>query len=262
MECTNKRFASGRTALPEQLPLELAENLRLFTTTDAIDDYSVYRLDPEEKYLFAKHYKPGDRILDLACGLGRTTLRLHEMGFPVRGIDASEVFINIAKKRFPYLDLRVGSYACIEEPDSTYSHVLISFNGLDYAYPECQRITALRECARVLRSGGTLIYSSHNIKSLHLFSRCYPGRLRWRLRNSLKAFKPQAYVLENGLHSYYASPAFVIEQTETVGFKFLEMIGFRMSTNWWFNRYFSPYIHYAFTKPANHAPDGSEPRDP
>ena len=159
--------------MPEQLPLELAENLRFFTTTDAVDDYSVYRLDPEEKYLFAKYYRPSDRILDLACGLGRTTLRLHEMGFSVRGIDTSEVFINTARKRFPYLDLRVGSYDCIEEPDSTYSHVLISFNGLDYAFPESQRITALRECARVLKSGGTLIYSSHNIKSLHLFSPCY-----------------------------------------------------------------------------------------
>ena len=88
-----------------------------------------------------------------------------------------------------------------------------------------------------------------------------PVRLRWRLRNSLKAFKPRAYVLEDGFHIYYASPEFVIEQTETVGFKFVEMMGFRMSTNWWFNTYFSPYIHYAFTKPADQRPDRSARRD-
>ena len=133
---------------PKQMPRELAENLRLFTTPEAIDEYSFYRLFPQEKYLVEKYYKRGDGILDLSCGLGRTTLILHEMGMSVRGIDASQVFIDTAKRRFPYLDLRVGNYACIEEPDSSYSHILISLNGLDYAFPESQRETALRECAR------------------------------------------------------------------------------------------------------------------
>jgi ubiquinone/menaquinone biosynthesis C-methylase UbiE len=241
--------------MPEQIPLELAENLQFFTTPEAVDDYSVYRLDPEEKYLFAKYYKRGDRILDLACGLGRTTLLLHEMGCSVRGIDASEVFINTAKRRLPYLDLRVGSCACIEEPDSAFSHVLISYNGIDYAFPESQRVTALGECARVLKSVGTLIYSSHNIKSLHFFSPRYRGRLRWKFRNSLKAFKQRAYVLEAGLHTLYASSDFVIRQTESVGLKFLEMIWFRMIGNERIDRYFSSYIHYVFTKPVNQRHD-------
>jgi ubiquinone/menaquinone biosynthesis C-methylase UbiE len=52
-------------------------NLKSFTTPEAVEDYSSYQLDPQEKYLFAKYYRPGDRILDLACGLGRTTLRLY-----------------------------------------------------------------------------------------------------------------------------------------------------------------------------------------
>ena len=105
--------------MSEQVPRELAENLQAFKTSSAIDEYSAYLLFPEEKQLVAKYYKPGDTILDLACGMGRTTLRLHEMGFSVRGVDASEVFIKTAQSRFPYLDLRVGSYDRIEEPNDS-----------------------------------------------------------------------------------------------------------------------------------------------
>lgn len=238
--------------MSEQVPLELVENLQAFRTAAAVAEFSVYRLFPEEEYLFHKYYKAGESVLDLACGMGRTTLLLHEMGLSVRGIDRSEVFIHLTQKRFPHLDLRVGSYDRIEEPDSSFSHVLISFNGIDYAFPESQRMTALGECARVLRPGGTFIYSSHNLKSLHWFSPCYRYRLRWKLCHSLKAYSEWAYVFEDvdGLHTFYASPDCVIRQTESFGLKLLEMRWFRKLGIDRIDRYFSPYIHYAFRKPA------------
>jgi ubiquinone/menaquinone biosynthesis C-methylase UbiE len=235
--------------LSEQVPPELAKNLEAFRTAAAIAACSVYRLFPEEEYLFNKYYEAGETVLDLACGMGRTTLLLQEMGLSVRGIDRSEIFIQLAKKRLPYLDLRVGSYDCIEETDSSFSHVLISFNGIDYAFPESQRIRAIRECARVLRPGGTFIYSSHNLKSMHWFSPCYRHRLAWRLRYSIKAYRESAYVLEDGVHTLFASPEFVVQQTESVGLKLLEMRWFRKLGIDRFDRYFSPYIHYVFRKP-------------
>ena len=238
------------TVLSEQVPLELAENLQAYRTAAAVASYAVYRLFPEEEYLFPKYYKAGESVLDLACGMGRTTLLLQEMGLSVRGIDRSEVFIQIAKKRLPYLDLRVGSYDCIEEPDSSFSHVLISANGIDHAFPESQRVTALGECARVLKPGGTFIYSSHNLKSMHWFSPCYRHQLLWKLRNSIKAYREWAYVLEDGIHNFYASPEFVVRQTDSFGLKLLEMRWFRKLGMDRFDRYFSPYIHYVFRKPA------------
>jgi ubiquinone/menaquinone biosynthesis C-methylase UbiE len=247
----------GAPILPEQVALEAEANLQAYRTAAAIAECSVYRLWPEEEYLFPKFYKAGETVLDLACGMGRTTLLLHEMGLSVRGIDRSEVLIRLAKKRLSYLDLRVGSYDRIEEPDASFSHVLISANAIDLAFPESQRVTALRECVRVLKPGGTFIYSSHNLKSLHWFSPYYRHRLRWKLRNSMKAYGDRAYVWEDGMHGFYASRQFVSRQTGSLGLKLLEM---RWSPKLGIDRldrYFSPYIYYVFRKPRE--PGGAIP---
>lgn len=235
--------------MPEDTPQELAENLAAFRSTKALEEYSVYRLFPQEKYLFSKYYKIGDNVLDLACGMGRTTLLLHEMGLSVRGLDCSDIFIEIAKRRLPYLDLRVGSYSQLTEQDASFLHVLISFNGIDYAFPAAQREAAIRECARVLSPGGTLIYSSHNLKSLHWYSPYYRDRLLWKIRNVIHAFKEWGYILENGVHAFYASPDFVIKQTEATGLKLVEMKGFSRIGNERLDIYFSPYVYYVFEKP-------------
>jgi len=215
----------------------------------AISDYSIYQLLPEEQYLFPKYYKPGESVLDLACGMGRTTLLLHEMGMTVRGIDVSDVFIEATKKRFPYLDLKIGSFDRIEEADNSFSHVLISFNGIDLAFPAANRLMALRECARVLKPGGTFIFSSHNLKSMRCFSPFYRNRLMWKLRNSAKAFREWVYIEEEGLHHFYSSRDFVLWQTSEVGLRFLEMKWISKLGIDRVDRYFSPYIHYAFEKP-------------
>ncbi len=239
----------GERPLLQEIPQELAENLAAYRTARAVARFAYYRLHPDEEYLFPKYYKPGDNILDLACGMGRTTLLLYEMGLKVRGVDRSDVFIEIAKRRLPYLDLQVGSYDQINEPDSSFCHVLISHNGIDYAFPAEQRLTALLECARVLRPGGTFIYSSHNLKSLHWFSPYYRDRLRWKLCNCSKAFKEWDYVLEDGVNTLYASSDFVIRQTEAVGLKLLEAKCFSKFKVDRIDKYFSPYISYVFMKP-------------
>lgn len=236
--------------MTEEVPLELAENVAAFGGDDAVATFSFYRLFDEEEYLFSKYYRRGESVLDLACGMGRTTLLLYEKGIVVRGVDSSASMIKTAKCRMPYLDLQIGSYDHIEEPDNSYSHVLISFNGIDYAFPVSQRLKALEECKRVLKPGGTFIYSSHNLKSMQWFSPYYENRLRWKLRNVFNAFKSWAYIKEDGVYAFYAHPRIVLEQTKKLGLRLVEMRWFSFYGLKSVDRYFSPYIYYVFEKPA------------
>jgi ubiquinone/menaquinone biosynthesis C-methylase UbiE len=235
--------------LAAEIPPELAANLAYYESQEAVTTFSFYALLKEEKYLFPKYFKTGDNVLDLACGLGRTTLLLHEMGLRVRGIDRSETFVNLAKRRFPYLDVCVGSFDDIQEESSTFTNVFIGLNSIDYAFPEAQRISALRECARVLKPGGIFICSSHNLKSLHWFSPNYGRGLHWKLRNSFRAFGARSYIWEDCLCTFYAAPKYVVRQTEDVGLRLLEVRGFNRFKSSVIDLYFSPYIHYVFEKP-------------
>ena len=148
------------------------------------------------------------------------------------------------------MELRTGSFDQIEEPDSCFCHVLVSFNSIDYAFPESQRIAALRECIRVLKPGGTLIFSSHNAGSLHWVSPHYLRKPLWKFRNAFGGSRRARYVYEDGLHTYFASPESVIRQTEALGVKLLEMnaSSFHRIGRESLDRYFAPYIHYAFRK--------------
>jgi SAM-dependent methyltransferase len=227
---------------------ELEKNIQAYRTDEAVEKYAYYGLYPNERYLFDKYFQPGSAVLDLACGAGRTTLRLHELGYEVRGYDLSDRLIESAKKRFPALDLRIGNYCEIPEADKSYDNILISHNGLDYAYPESARVQAIKECARVIRRGGYLIMSSHNIKSLH-FSPYYLGRRTpWMLRNSLKAFRARAYVFDLGMYTFFCSASYCVGQFSEQGFAIKEIIGFRSSHNKLFNKFISPYIHYVFQR--------------
>lgn len=238
--------------MTQEISPKLADNLAYFKTADAVAEYSYYSLFPEEEQLSSKYYRAGESVLDLGCGMARTTLLLHERGLAVRGVDRSEVFIEAASRRFPYLDLRRGSFDQIEEPDGSFCHVLVSFNSIDYAFPESQRIAALRECVRVLKPGGTLIFSSHNARSLRWYSPYYLRKPLWKFRNGFRGSRNGSYVYEDGLHTWFASSDVVIRQTEALGVKLLEMVSssfhrFRVES---LDQYFAPFIHYAFRRPS------------
>jgi ubiquinone/menaquinone biosynthesis C-methylase UbiE len=235
--------------LPNEIPLEMAANLAYYESPDAVRTYSFDGFLAEEEVLIPKYFKVGDSVLDLACGMGRTTRLLHEMGMRVRGIDRSENFVKLTNERFPYLDIRLGSYDNIREESSSFTNILIALNGIDYAFPEAQRVKTLEECARVLKPGGILIYSSHNVKSLHWFSPYYWRSLRWKSHNSFRAFRTRSYVWEGSECSLYTEPSYAVRQTEETGLKLLEKRGFNRFKSSRIDLYFSPYIHFVFQKP-------------
>jgi SAM-dependent methyltransferase len=223
-----------------------------YTDSSAINEYSTYRLIPEEVYFFEKYYQPNDRIADLGCGLGRTTLRLHERGCRVTGLDLSQPFIDLASARFPAIDFRCGDFSNTGLLSGSFDHVLIAFNSLDCVQPLALRERALTEAHRLLRPGGTLLYSSHNLRSL-LMSPKYASLSMnlWRLRNYSKALLgEQAYLDDrwNGSDLFYSTPAYAVRQTEALGFQLVEHVGLRASAQPFVRDWLSPHVHYLFRK--------------
>lgn len=226
-------------------------NEAAYATEEALDKYSTYLLYPVEKHLVSRYFASGSSILDLACGAGRTTVRLFEMGYVVKGIDLSEMLITAAHKRFPQIRFEVGDFTRIQEREESFDCVLISHNGIDYVYPESMRSTALQECYRVVRRGGILIFSSHNIKSLYFspFYLLHPKRIFWKLKHTLSALRDYAFIEDLGMHTFYGSPPCIQDSIRSAGFEVVDVVGANMRRDHFFVTMISPHVHYVCRKP-------------
>ena len=135
-------------------------NFDTFNGLLAIENYTGYYMSASEKNIL-ETISPG-RILDMGCGAGRTTRYLLENGFDVVAIDFAPKMIDRARRLYPDGDFRVMDASSTDFKDSEFEHVLFSFNGLDCLHPFPKRVKCLREVNRILKPGGTFIYSSHN----------------------------------------------------------------------------------------------------
>ncbi len=89
------------------------------------------------------------RLLDVACGAGYAAGVADRLGATVAAIDASSQLIDIARRRAPAADLRVGDMFRLPWPDDHFD-VVVSFNGI---WGGCG--DAIAEIARVLAPGGS-----------------------------------------------------------------------------------------------------------
>jgi SAM-dependent methyltransferase len=101
--------------------------------------------------------RPGDRVLDLGCGFGETTLQLGILvgeGGSALGIDVSEPFIEAARKEaesVANVDFMVADVQTLQLPrefDYAYARMGLMF----FANP----VAALRNVANALNPGGRL----------------------------------------------------------------------------------------------------------
>jgi SAM-dependent methyltransferase len=165
------------------MPLqEEAVNLRTYCVPEVAAHYAALNyLTPCEKLLFRSYIKRGMNVLDLGVGGGRTTSYLSRVASRYVGVDYSEAMVRACRKKFPDLDFLLADASDLSVfEDSSFDAIVFSFNGLDYVLPDARRARCLRECCRVLRPSGVLIFSSHNPRSILL-------RADWN-REKLRAF--------------------------------------------------------------------------
>jgi SAM-dependent methyltransferase len=102
----------------------------------------------------------GDSVLDAPCGHGRISSRLAERGLNVVGVDASELFLHVAKEAGSGVDYRLGDLRDLPV-DGPFDAALSWFTSFGYFDDDDNR-RVLSEYRRVLRPGGRLLVELHN----------------------------------------------------------------------------------------------------
>jgi ubiquinone/menaquinone biosynthesis C-methylase UbiE len=205
-------------------------------------------------------------LLEVGVGAGRTTQHIASLVRRYVGTDIAEAMVEMCRKRFPMFEFAVADAEDLSGfADASFDFVLFSFNGIDCLDTE-GRHHALEEFHRVLRPGGCLAFSSHNVNFIPGVSvPCQPGtRLLTRLRNALRfirrarsikfgKYRETAYVVERHFgHSIpllYVTPAFQTHQLVEQGWTDIDLFpcdsGMKFtSTN---RRYWTigdPWIYY------------------
>ena len=159
---------------------EEALNRRTYSVPEVASHYAALNyVTPCEQLLFRTYIKPGMAVLDLGVCGGRTTSYLSRAASRYVGVDYSEAMIRACRRRFPNLDFVLSDASDLSAfEDASFDAIVFSFNGLDCVVPDEKRLRCLRECRRVLRPTGVLVFSSHNPRSILVRAEWDHGRLR------------------------------------------------------------------------------------
>jgi ubiquinone/menaquinone biosynthesis C-methylase UbiE len=170
---------------------EEALNLGAYRVPEIAAHYAALNyLTPCEQLLFGTYIKPGMAVLDLGVGGGRTASYLSGVASRYVGIDYSDAMVRNCRRKFPNLDFVLADASDLSAfEDDSFDAIVFAFNGLDYIVSAEKRLRCLRECHRLLRDDGVLIFSSHNPRAILV----RPGWDRKRVRAFARTFVSQRH---------------------------------------------------------------------
>jgi SAM-dependent methyltransferase len=97
--------------------------------------------------------RPGDRVLDIGCGVGAFLRLISKRGATPFGLDASEALLDVARDRTPDADLRLGDMEALPYADDAFD-LVTGFNSFFFAD---DMVAALREAGRVARARAPVV---------------------------------------------------------------------------------------------------------
>jgi demethylmenaquinone methyltransferase/2-methoxy-6-polyprenyl-1,4-benzoquinol methylase len=96
--------------------------------------------------------RPGDRVLDAACGTGDLAIEASRAGARVVGLDFSGAMLERARRKAPELEWLQGDLLALPFEDADFDAATVGFGIRNVADLEA----GLRELRRVVRPGGRL----------------------------------------------------------------------------------------------------------
>ena len=107
---------------------------------------------------------PAGRAVDVACGTGRQSLLLSELGHQVEGVDLNETMLAVARDRVPDADFQQGTFHALPFDDASFDLVVSSLALTHIA----DLRPALEEMARVVKPGGCAVLSDMHPEMVRL----------------------------------------------------------------------------------------------
>jgi len=131
---------------------------------EAIDKSGLW---DSEKNIFEKYAKKSDKILDLGCGAGRTTINLYRSGHQnIIGLDISDKLVEYAKnysrENGLNIEFIVGDATEIDCAPGTFDVVFFSYNGLMCIPRQENREKVINNAYKILKEKGIFIFTAHN----------------------------------------------------------------------------------------------------
>lgn len=137
-----------------------------YAKENVIKGYTTAKLFIGEEKLIAKYFKPGQKILDIGCGAGRTTIPLSQKGYHVVGIDLCHKMIEAAKKQADIynrsINFQVMDAVELDFKKESFDSVLFSFNGYEQIPGKTNRRQVIKNVYDVLKPGGIYLFSTRS----------------------------------------------------------------------------------------------------
>jgi ubiquinone/menaquinone biosynthesis C-methylase UbiE len=120
--------------------------------------------------------RPGDRVLEIGCGIGAVVSELAGRGCHVTGTDISRVAIEYGRSKCPGLDLQVQAAEELAFADETFD-VVLSFDLFEHIARIDRHVS---EVHRVLKPHGHYLFQTPNKLSNATFETLSHKSLKWR----------------------------------------------------------------------------------
>jgi len=120
--------------------------------------------------------KPGDKVLEIGCGIGTVVFELSKQGYDVRGTDISHVAIEYGRGKYPGARLDVQPAEELPFEAGAFD-VVLSFDLFEHIARIDRHVG---EVARVLRPGGYYLFQTPNKWSNVVFETLTHKTLKWR----------------------------------------------------------------------------------